>query len=190
MNETWKDVESFSELLIDKEKTNTENLAEVKALGSKESSMGVNAVAMITEDMSVVGDININGSIEINGSVNGNVSSNDLIKVGGEIHGNLNANTIHLESAVVAGNINFVESVEVSKDSIIVGDIKGDKNVNIAGSIKGNIDIREEIVLLTGAVIVGDIKCKNIRIESGVSIKGSVDQCYSDVDIEALFGDY
>ena len=67
MNETWKDVESFSELLIDKEKTNTENLAEVKALGSKESSMGVNAVAMITEDMSVVGDININGSIEING---------------------------------------------------------------------------------------------------------------------------
>lgn len=146
--------------------------------------------AVITDGMVVTGDVTMVGPLEVYGTINGNVDSNDLVNILGEIRGNINASVVHLNEAVVVGDVRFSERVEISKESIVVGSITGDKSISIAGSIKGNIDVKEELILLSGAVIVGDVKCKAIRVEPGVSIKGSVDQCYADIDVDALFGDY
>ena len=147
-------------------------------------------MAVITEGMAVTGDVSTVGPLEVYGSINGDINSNNLVKVLGEVRGNIEAHTVYVDEAVVVGDIKFVESTEISKESIVVGNISGDKSIAIAGSVKGNIDVHEDLYLLTGAVVVGDIKCKSIKVEPGVSIKGTVDQCYLDVDVEALFSNY
>lgn len=71
--------------------------------------------------------------------------------------------------------------------SVIIGNITATSAV-IAGAVKGDIDVQGPVVVDTSAVIMGNIKSRSVQINNGAVIEGFCSQCYSDVDVESLFG--
>ena len=71
--------------------------------------------------------------------------------------------------------------------SVIVGNITATSAV-IAGAIKGDIDVQGPVVVDTSAVVMGNIKSRSVQINNGAVIEGFCSQCYSDIDVESLFG--
>ena len=137
----------------------------------------VDETAVITAGLKVEGNFDGLGSIDIFGTVIGDVRCRGKLTVGGTVKGNSNA---------VEGDILARGAVKIGQNTVIVGNINGTSAV-IAGAIKGDIDVRGPVIIDSTAIVSGDIKSKTVQINNGATIDGRCTQCYSDVDMEAIF---
>lgn len=142
--------------------------------------------AVITEGMTIVGDITSGGSLELLGAVTGNIDILGKLNVTGSIQGNSKAAEIFAEGARINGEINSQGSVKIGQSSVIIGNIYANSAV-IAGAVKGDIDIHGPVVLDTSAIVMGNIKSKSVQINNGAVIEGMCSQCYAEVNPTSFF---
>lgn len=145
-------------------------------------------VTVITEGTVIKGDIVSSGSLDVRGQVEGNVGCNGKLTVTGIVNGNSNVSEFFADSAKIEGEVVSTGTVKIGLGSVIIGNVTSSSAV-IAGAIKGDIDVQGPVVVDTSAVIMGNIKSRTVQINNGAVIEGFCSQCYSDVDVESLFGD-
>lgn len=85
------------------------------------------------------------------------------------------------------GEIVAEGTVKIGAGSVIVGNITATSAV-IAGAIKGDIDVQGPVIVDTSAVVMGNIKSKSVQINNGAVIEGFCSQCYSEIDVQSIFG--
>ena len=142
--------------------------------------------AVITEGLSISGDLDSLGSIDLFGTVEGNVTCRGKLTVSGTISGNSKANEVFANNAQIDGDIEAKGSVKIGQGTVIVGNIAATSAV-IAGAVKGDIDVHGPVIVDSSAVIVGDIKSKSVQINNGATIDGRCSQCYTEVNMDNIF---
>ncbi len=142
--------------------------------------------AVVTEGMSITGDITSGGSLELIGTVIGNIDILGKLNITGAIQGNSKAAEIYAEGARINGEINSGGSVKIGQSSVVIGNINASSAV-IAGAVKGDIDVHGPVVLDTSAIVMGNIKSKSVQINNGAVIEGMCSQCYADVNPTSFF---
>ena len=153
-----------------------------------ENAPATDESAVITEGMTVTGDITSTGNMDVLGKVKGNVDIKGKLTITGTVNGNSKAAEIFADSAKITGNVNSSGSVKVGQSSVIVGDIFATSAV-IAGAVKGSIDVHGPVILDTSAIVMGDIKSKSVQINNGAVIEGHCSQCYAEVSPTSFFSD-
>lgn len=142
--------------------------------------------AVITEGLSIKGDLDSLGSIDLFGTVEGNVTCRGKLTVSGSITGSSKANEFFANNAQVDGDIEAKGAVKIGQGTVVVGNITATSAV-IAGAVKGDIDVHGPVIIDSSAVIAGDIKSKSVQINNGATIDGRCSQCYADVNMESIF---
>ncbi|MCH5250759.1 MAG: polymer-forming cytoskeletal protein [Lachnospiraceae bacterium] len=142
--------------------------------------------AVVTEGMSIIGDITSGGSLELLGAVTGNIDVLGKLNITGSIQGNSKAAEIFAEGARINGEINSQGSVKIGQSSVIIGNIYANSAV-IAGAVKGDIDVHGPVVLDTSAIVMGNIKSKSVQINNGAVIEGMCSQCYAEINPTSFF---
>jgi cytoskeletal protein CcmA (bactofilin family) len=144
--------------------------------------------AVITEGMTITGDIISSGNMDLIGTVTGNIEILGKLNITGTVTGNSSAAEIYAESAQINGEVKSKGSVKIGQSSVIIGDIFATSAV-IAGAVKGDIDVHGPVILDTSAIVMGNIKSKSVQINNGAVIEGMCSQCYADVSPSSFFND-
>lgn len=153
---------------------------------AQDSDYIADETAVITEGLSISGDLDSLGSIDLFGTVEGNVTCRGKLTVSGTISGNSKANEVFANNAQIDGDIEAKGSVKIGQGTVIVGNIAATSAV-IAGAVKGDIDVHGPVIVDSSAVIVGDIKSKSVQINNGATIDGRCSQCYAEVNMDNIF---
>lgn len=174
----------------------TEDMTTVNYNGGQEKQMdvqtnrvAVDETAVVTEGMTITGDIISEGSLELIGTVNGNLDILGKLNITGSIQGNSKAAEIYAENAKITGEVNSQGSVKIGQSSVVIGNISATSAV-IAGAVKGDIDVHGPVILDTTAIVMGNIKSKSVQINNGAVIEGLCSQCYADVNPTSFFEEF
>lgn len=151
--------------------------------------VAVDETAVVTEGMTITGDIVSEGSMELIGTVNGNLDIYGKLNITGTIQGNSKAAEIYAEGAKIAGEVNSDGSVKIGQSSVVIGNISASSAV-IAGAVKGDIDVHGPVILDTTAIVMGNIKSKSVQINNGAVIEGLCSQCYADINPSTFFEEF
>lgn len=151
--------------------------------------VAVDETAVVTEGMTITGDIVSEGSMELIGTVNGNLDIYGKLNITGTIQGNSKAAEIYAEGAKIAGEVNSDGSVKIGQSSVVIGNITASSAV-IAGAVKGDIDVHGPVILDTTAIVMGNIKSKSVQINNGAVIEGLCSQCYADINPSTFFEEF
>ena len=130
-------------------------------------------VSIITENMSITGNIESENLIVLEGIVKGNIISKDNVEtsVSSKVEGDIKAASAMI-SGEVKGNINCDENVTIDLNTTIIGDIHA-YDIKIAGKVIGNVTARNAVSLKERAVIEGNVSCALVSIDSGAKIDGN-----------------
>lgn len=156
---------------------------DIMNIESKEVS---DETAVVTEGMSITGDIISGGSLELIGNVVGNIEILGKLNITGAIQGNSKAAEIYAEGARINGEVTSQGSVKIGQSSVVIGNITANSAV-IAGAVKGDIDVHGPVILDTSAIVMGNIKSKSVQINNGAVIEGMCSQCYAEVNPTSFF---
>lgn len=151
--------------------------------------VAVDETAVVTEGMTITGDIVSEGSMELIGTVNGNLDIYGKLNITGTIQGDSKAAEIYAEGAKITGEVNSEGSVKIGQSSVVIGNITAASAV-IAGAVKGDIDVKGPVILDTTAIVMGNIKSKSVQINNGAVIEGLCSQCYADVNPTSFFEEF
>ncbi len=155
---------------------------------TKLTGVASDETSIITEGMTITGDISSKGSLEILGTINGNVETLGKMDVAGSINGDSKAAEIYADSANINGEVRSEGVIKIGQSSVIIGNIFA-TSAAIAGAVKGDIDVKGPVILDTTAIVMGNIKSKSVQINNGAVIEGLCSQCYADVNPTAFFED-
>ena len=144
--------------------------------------------SVITQGMTINGDVTSEGSLDVLGTINGNIAIKGKLTISGSIKGDSRAAEIFADSAKITGQMISTGSVKIGQASVILGNVTGTSAV-IAGAVKGDIDVHGPVILDTSAIVMGDIKSKSVQINNGAVIEGHCSQCYADVSPTSFFQD-
>lgn len=184
--------EEIDAIITEAEEKNNNEIKGEKRMD--EQVFGVNETAsdeksVITEGMTINGDIVSRGSMDVLGSIVGNIDILGKLDVSGNIQGNSKAAEIYAENAKIVGEVHSMGSVKIGQSTVIIGDITASSAV-IAGAIKGDIDVKGPVILDTSAIVMGNIKSKSVQINNGAVVEGLCSQCYADVNPSAFFDEF
>ncbi len=144
---------------------------------------------IITEGMTINGDVISKGSLEVLGCVKGNIEVRGKLDISGTINGNSKAAEIFADSAKITGEVESLGSVKIGQSTVVVGNISATSAV-IAGAVKGDIDVHGPVIIDTSAIVMGNIKSKSVQINNGAVIEGHCSQCYAEVSPTSFFNDF
>lgn len=153
------------------------------------SRVATDETSVITEGMTITGDIMTQGSIDVVGTVNGNIDALGKLNITGHVNGNSKAAEIYAESAKINGEVVSEGAVKIGASSVIIGNITA-TSAAIAGAVKGDIDVKGPVILDASAIVMGNIKSKSVQINNGAVIEGMCSQCYAEVSPTLFFDDY
>lgn len=178
-----------------------ETIPEIKAEPAKEDKksmmeeeqkqvkrVATDEVAVITEGMTIRGDVETEGSLDLLGKVIGNIDLLGKLNITGTVEGNSSAAEVYAEGAHVIGELKSEGALKIGQSSVIIGNIYGSSAV-VAGAIKGDIDVKGPVILDSTAIVMGNIKSKSVQINNGAVIEGMCSQCYADVSPTTFFSD-
>lgn len=160
-----------------------------KTMEAQANRVAVDETAVVTEGMTITGDIVTEGSLELIGTVNGNLDILGKLNVTGTIQGNSKAAEIFAEGSKITGEVNSLGSVKIGQNSVVIGNITATSAV-VAGAVKGDIDVQGPVILDTTAIVMGNIKSKSVQINNGAVIEGMCSQCYADVNPTSFFEEF
>ncbi len=176
-------LESMVEESIQESEGEESDMEDVMSIESKVAS---DETAVVTEGMSIMGDITSGGSLELIGNVVGNIEILGKLNITGGIQGNSKAAEIYAEGARINGEVVSQGSVKIGQSSVVIGNISANSAV-VAGAVKGDIDVHGPVILDTSAIVMGNIKSKSVQINNGAVIEGMCSQCYADVNPTSFF---
>ena len=131
-------------------------------------------VSILSSDIIIEGTVKSKSDLKLNGYIKGDVSCGGTVVSSGTVDGNIEGSNITLVSSTINGNINVRGAIAVDSNSSVTGDIVG-TSLHSNGKVKGNIILKESVTLLSNATVFGNIKAKNIQIEAGSTLVGSVE---------------
>lgn len=176
---------TLSELIGEEEK----KMDAQKQTQEQVNRVAVDETAVVTEGMTITGDIVSAGSMELIGTVNGNLDIYGKLNITGTIQGDSKAAEIYAEGAKITGEVNSQGSVKIGQSSVVIGNIMAASAV-IAGAVKGDIDVQGPVILDTTAIVMGNIKSKSVQINNGAVIEGLCSQCYADINPSSFFEEF
>lgn len=165
------------------------NMDEQVQTQAQVNRVAVDETAVVTEGMTITGDIVSEGSMELIGTVNGNLDILGKLNITGTIQGDSRAAEIFAEGAKITGEVNSQGSVKIGQSSVVIGNITASSAV-VAGAVKGDIDVKGPVILDTTAIVMGNIKSKSVQINNGAVIEGMCSQCYADVNPTSFFEEF
>lgn len=196
-----KQVEETTAAEVEKEETEPveDTIADVKEEPAKEEERRMDAeqrekrvatdeVAVITEGMTIRGDVETEGSLDLIGKVIGNIDILGKLNITGTVEGNSAASEIYAERAHIIGELKSDGALKIGQSSVIIGNVYGSSAV-VAGAIKGDIDVKGPVILDSTAIVMGNIKSKSVQINNGAVIEGMCSQCYADVSPTSFFSE-
>ncbi len=130
-------------------------------------------MTIISEGTSIQGNITTDGGIKIYGNVAGDIKSQGKVCVYGEVHGDISGERVELLSCRMQGNISALDSVIVSQETKIVGDVTAN-TLRSEGKLKGNVVVQNGAELSSNAVLLGNLTSAEILIEKGAVIRGEI----------------
>lgn len=191
----------------EKIQTKKEKDSQLKQTKKMESIPRPDSGTFVCADTTIHGNVSAGAPITVYGTVKGSVTSLDKIfifegaKTGGldsgsdvvikgTVSGEVKASTVEIleEGRVLKGNIDCDDLV-MSESAIVVGDIKAEKSIIIAGAVKGNVESNNKVSLKSTAIIQGNITSASIAIEDGAAIDGTCTQAYAKVKPADFFKD-
>lgn len=141
----------------------------------------------ITKDTIIEGSIITKSDIKISGCMKGNLTSDHDIFINGQVDGDVKGNAVTLNNGVVKGNISSETFINLNEKAIVIGDLSGD-TVDSDGKVKGNLRITSSVALKSNAIVHGNITSKNINMQDGSVIKGSLEIiCDEAIDEDDFF---
>lgn len=141
----------------------------------------------ITKDTIIEGSISTKSDIKISGCMKGNLTSDHDIFINGQVDGDVKGNAVTLNNGVVKGNISSETFIHLNEKAIVIGDLSGD-TVDSDGKVKGNLKITSSVALKSNAIVHGNITSKNINMQDGSVIKGSLEIiCDEPIDEDDFF---
>ncbi|MCL1809671.1 MAG: polymer-forming cytoskeletal protein [Clostridiales bacterium] len=140
----------------------------------QENAISGNLPSIFASDLIIEGTVKSKSDIKLNGYIKGDVSCGGSVYSTGTVDGNIDGINVILEGSTVNGNISVRSSVAVDGSSAVTGDIVGSSLIS-DGKIKGNIILKDSISLQSNAVLIGNVKAKNIAIEAGSTLMGSIE---------------
>jgi len=146
----------------------------------------IDETAVVTQGMTIKGDVISKGSMDVIGSIEGNIDILGKLNVTGAVKGNSKADEVFADAAKIVGEVQARGTVKIGASSVIIGNIQATSAV-IAGAVKGDIDVQGPVVLDTSAIVMGNIKSKSVQINNGAVIEGMCSQCYADVNPTSFF---
>ncbi len=151
-----------------------------------ETGVATDETAVVTEGMTINGDLQTTGNLDMIGRINGNVTCYGKLNVTGEITGDSTAAELYAEAARITGEVHSSGSVKIGQSTVIIGNVHATSAV-IAGAVKGDIDVHGPVVLDTTAIVMGNIKSQSVQINNGAVIEGMCSQTYAEVNPQAFF---
>lgn len=130
-------------------------------------------VTVVAKSTVVDGDISSTSPLAIRGTVNGNIITTSDIGINGLINGDIEAENIDFSHAAIKGNSKAVRSVNLGSQSVVIGDISGNK-VTIDGKVKGNVLAVNSLYFKSSALMVGSVTAGGISTEDGSRINASI----------------
>ena len=174
---------------IKKETADEESEGAEEKMEFENSRVAADETSVITEGMTITGDIMTQGSVDVVGTVNGNIDALGKLNITGHVNGNSKAAEIYAESAKINGEVVSEGAVKIGASSVIIGNISA-TSAAIAGAVKGDIDVKGPVILDASAIVMGNIKSKSVQINNGAVIEGMCSQCYAEVSPTIFFDDY
>lgn len=173
--EPVKETKTYKEIQEELTKANKEILEPAKpaiydynASDSSEKEMMI-----IPKGTSIHGNITTDGGMKVHGNVTGDINSLGKVSVWGEVNGNIVGQQVEMISSRMKGNINAVDSVIVSIDTKVVGDINAN-TLRSEGKLKGNVVVKNGAEFSSNAVLLGNLTSAEILIEKGAVIRGEI----------------
>lgn len=130
-------------------------------------------VSLIGEHTELTGDISTDDDLTIYGRVKGNIKCSRSIQIYGSVEGDILCQDAVVTKASIHGNIECRETLKISEESDIEGNITTSALEN-GGSIRGDIHASGHICLSAQSVVSGDINAGTISVEQGACIQGCV----------------
>lgn len=190
-----EDIDENSEAMMDSllydiaaAKEKTEKVEEIMQ-AEEYAEEALDETAVITQGMTIRGDVKSKGSMDVIGSIEGDIDIFGKLNVTGSIKGNSKAAEVFADAAKVVGEIHTSGTVKIGASSVIIGNITATCAV-IAGAVKGDIDVQGPVVLDTSAIVMGNIKSKSVQINNGAVIEGLCSQCYADINPTNFFDEF
>ena len=143
-------------------------------------------VTAISKGVRLEGNLKSEGSVNLLGSLVGDIDCKGKLVVEGQIQGNATAAEVYASTARIEGDITSHGSIKVASGSVIIGNINATSAV-IAGVVKGDIDVMGPVIIDATAVVLGNIKSRSVQLNNGAVLDGIVSQCYSGIDVNAVF---
>lgn len=129
--------------------------------------------AIISETMSIKGDVELQTSLYVAGKIIGNVNCEALLetKPGSLIEGNVKANLANLLGGQVKGNVTCNENLTLEESTVVQGDIVA-LTILISGTVTGNVTAQGSVTLTKTAAVHGNLTSASISVESGATLEG------------------
>ena len=181
--------EMQSETIIMEESKGEEEEMDMGDMELERDQVVSDETSVITEGMTITGDLSTQGSVDVIGTVNGNIDALGKLNITGHVNGNSKAAEIYAESAKINGEIVSEGAVKIGASSVIIGNISA-TSAAVAGAVKGDIDVKGPVILDASAIVMGNIKSKSVQINNGAVIEGMCSQCYADVSPTSFFEEY
>ena len=146
----------------------------------------------VTPSMVITGNISSSDNILLEGQVFGNINTAADVTATNLIVGDLKARSVALNNARIKGNLDMAETLAVTENTIIIGDISADA-LKLSGKVRGNIFVNESALLTETALLVGNITAEYVTTQTGARISGSITttsaKSHIDIDSEFDLGD-
>lgn len=155
-------------------------------ISEKTVEMSQAEVTHITSTMVINGDIKSEDNLFVEGQIYGDVATTANLTSTNLIVGDLKAQNAALESSRLKGNIHLDGHLNISQNSIVIGDITSN-SIRVSGKVKGNLDITGAVVLKDNALISGNILADDIASEPGTRINGTISTRSDSFDLDAEF---
>ncbi|MCL2415288.1 MAG: polymer-forming cytoskeletal protein [Defluviitaleaceae bacterium] len=84
------------------------------------------------------------------------------------------------------GDIKISDTVYIGEAGCILGNIEA-KSIIITGEVKGNIEAVNNVVIRTGGILNGNIKCSSLEISSGAAFSGECNMTASKKENSMLY---
>ncbi len=119
------------------------------------------------------GDLKIKGDLELYGEVVGDVLCEAHVTFDGDVKGNVQCHSGTFTGGFITGNVSSKEGIHIGDKTEVFGDIQSN-SADILGKVKGNCVLHSEIIIRESGAILGNIDAKNITIEKGATVQGTV----------------
>lgn len=128
---------------------------------------------VISRNTTIRGSLQTDDSVRMLGQILGDIECKSNVVIAGKVRGNTAAANAYIIDAQVDGNMLCDDSVNISNDAWILGNIRA-QQAEIDGKIKGNIEIRHNISIGSTSSIIGNISADELEIKRGAFVNGQI----------------